>query len=83
MRDYTGHADKAAHFAAEARTANRAIAAVLEIHAPIDALNVRYPGGRLQQVCTGCGQDDGNWNPWPCPTVQAIQTESERKETRA
>ena len=72
MTDYTGHADKAAHFAAQARTANLALQAVLKIHAPIDALNMRHRGGRVQQVCTGCGQDDGNWNYWPCPTVRAI-----------
>ena len=49
-----------------------ALEAVLKIHAPIDALNMRYRGGRVQQVCTGCGTDDGNWNHWPCPTVRAI-----------
>ena len=67
---------KDAEFIADARTrlpqALNALQAVLKIHAPIDALNVRYRGGRLQQVCTGCGTDDGNWNQWPCPTVRAI-----------
>ena len=27
---------------------------------------------RIQRVCTGCGQDDGNWAIYPCPTVRAI-----------
>lgn len=50
-----------------------AIYAVLNLHQPVDALMY---GGRSQahkvQVCTGCGQDDGNWNRYPCPTVAAI-----------
>lgn len=50
----------------------RRIEAVREIHQPIKALNTRYPGGKLTQVCTGCGQDDGNWNQWPCPTIRAL-----------
>ena len=65
-----------AAFIADARTrlpqALAALQAVLDMHAPIDALNMRYRGGRVQQVCTGCGTDDGNWNRWPCPTVRAI-----------
>ena len=50
-----------------------ALQAVLEVHAPIDALNTQYTNGRIPHVCTGCGQDDGSWNYWPCPTVRAIQ----------
>lgn len=65
-----------AAFIADARTrlpqALDALQAVLDLHAPIDALNMRHRGGRVQQVCIGCGQDDGNWNYWPCPTVRAI-----------
>ena len=49
-----------------------ALQAVMEVHTPIKALNMCYRGGRVQQVCTGCGTDDGNWNHWPCPTVRAI-----------
>lgn len=68
--------DEDAAFIADARTrlpqALDALQAVLKIHAPIDALNMRYRGGRAQQVCTGCGTDDGNWNHLPCPTVRAI-----------
>ena len=71
-----GSTKEDAEFIADARTrlplALDALQAVIEIHTPIDALNVRYRGGRLQQVCTGCGTDDGNWNHWPCPTVRAI-----------
>lgn len=50
----------------------RRIEAVREIHQPIKALNTRYQGGKLTQVCTGCGQDNGNWNQWPCPTIRAL-----------
>lgn len=64
-------------FIADARTrlpqALNALQAVLEAHAPIDALNTQYTNGRIPHVCTGCGQDDGRWNYWPCPTVRAIQ----------
>ena len=66
-----------AEFIADARTrlpqALNALQAVLEAHAPIDALNTQYTNGRIPHVCTGCGQDDGRWNYWPCPTVRAIQ----------
>ena len=76
-----------AEFIADARTrlpqALNALQAVLTLHKPIDAHNVWNTEGRLQQVCTGCGQDDGNWTRWPCPTVQAIQTELEQKETQS
>lgn len=50
-----------------------ALDAVAALHQPLDAL--MYAGRSQQhklQVCTGCGQDDGNWNQWPCPTVRAI-----------
>ena len=79
--------DEDAEFIADARTrlpqALNALQAVLALHKPIDAHNVWNTEGRLQQVCTGCGQDDGNWTRWPCPTVRAIQTELERKETQS
>ncbi|MEV6219766.1 hypothetical protein [Nocardia sp. NPDC051833] len=45
---------------------------VREVHQPVDALNVRYPGGRRTQVCAGCGTDDGNWQMYPCPTIRAL-----------
>lgn len=51
-----------------------ALDAVLDVHQPVDALDVaRRPGQQLTQVCTGCGTDDGNWQRWPCPTVRAIE----------
>jgi len=50
--------------------AEAAIARVREIHQPVDALNVAI--GKVQQVCTGCGKDDGNWETWPCPTIRAL-----------
>ena len=56
MTDYTGTAGKAAHFAAEARAANAALQAVLDLH----KRNI-YGG------CTSCVQ-----NRYPCPTVRAI-----------
>ena len=69
--------DEDASFIADSRTrlpqALNALQAVLEVHAPIDALNTQYTNGRIPHVCTGCGQDDGRWNYWPCPTVRAIQ----------
>lgn len=55
--------------AADARSGRVALA-VREIHQPIEALNVRY--GQKQQVCTGCGTDDGNWQLYPCPTIRAV-----------
>ncbi|MFC4128893.1 hypothetical protein [Nocardia rhizosphaerae] len=45
---------------------------VREVHQPVEALNVRYPGGRPTQVCSGCGTDDGNWQTYPCPTIRAL-----------
>ena len=45
---------------------------VREVHQPIEALNIRYPRGRLTEVCTGCGTDDGNWQIYPCPTIRAL-----------
>lgn len=51
-----------------------ALDAVLDVHQPVDALDVASrPGQQLTQVCTGCGTDDGNWQRWPCPTVRAIE----------
>ncbi len=50
-----------------------ALLRVLDIHTPIDALNTRY--NVRQQVCTGCGTDDGNWSVWPCATVRAVTGE--------
>lgn len=59
--------------------AEAAIARVREIHQPIDALNVAI--GKVQQVCTGCGKDDGRGtdgtetseliNPVPIPEEEA------------
>ena len=49
------------------------IDAVLALHEPIPAADygVRDRPSHVQ-VCTGCGQDDGNWQYWPCPTVRAL-----------
>lgn len=45
--------------------------AVRAVHQPLAAMNVQ--SGREMRVCTGCGSDDGNWNPWPCPTLRAME----------
>lgn len=49
--------------------------AVLAIHQPVDALNLGARNAHKMQVCSGCGQDDGNWNVYPCATVRAIRGE--------
>lgn len=46
---------------------------VRQVHQPIDAVNMRHPGGRLTRVCSGCGTDDGNWQHYPCPTIRALE----------
>lgn len=68
-----------AEFIAAARTdipkLLAALDAITALHQPIDA--VMYTGKSQHhkvQVCTGCGQDDGNWNRYPCPTIAAITT---------
>lgn len=48
------------------------VEAVRSVHEPIDALNVGVRRPQVQQVCTGCGTDDGNWQIWPCPTIRAV-----------
>lgn len=48
---------------------------VRQVHDPIDAMNLRYPGGRLTSVCTGCGTDNGNWQVYPCPTIRALEVQ--------
>lgn len=51
-----------------------AIIDTIGAHEPIHALDYGVqPVRELTQVCTGCGQDNGNWNYWPCPTIRAIQ----------
>jgi hypothetical protein len=77
------HAGIDAEFIAAAR--NRlpgilaALDAVLALHKPVDALMYGAKNAHKVQVCTGCGQDDGNWNRWPCPTVAAITDTMEGK----
>lgn len=63
-----------AHDARRARTAENVLEAVREVHQPLDALHTNT--GRVRQVCTGCGTDDGNWQVWPCPTIRAIERKS-------
>lgn len=56
-----------------AADANHRIDAALALHQPIDALDMGRKNAHKVQVCTGCGQDDGNWNRWPCATVRALR----------
>lgn len=64
----------------ELEDANQRIDAALALHAPIDALDMGRKNAHKVQVCTGCGQDDGNWNRWPCATVRALaSTDKEQK----
>ena len=58
---------------ARAEAAEAAIERVREVHAPMEALEVRR--NQIRQVCTGCGTDDGSWQPYPCPTIRAIDKE--------
>ena len=67
-----------AEFIAAARTdvprLVAALRAVEGVHEPVDAL--MYTGKSQHHkvhVCVGCGQDDGNWQPWPCPTIRTIR----------
>jgi hypothetical protein len=55
---------------------------VRKVHQPIEALNVRYPGGRRTQVCSGCGTDAGNWQMYPCPTIRALNGPRPAPESR-
>lgn len=54
-----------------------AVERVRAIHAPLDAVNLTPRHGRMTQVCIGCGQDDGNWNQYPCPTIRALDETKE------
>ena len=83
--------DTEAAFIADARTrlpqALAAIQAVMEIHKPFQADH--YYNGmdgeslhRFVLRCDGC-EKSGGIEDYPCPTVQAIQTELERKETQS
>lgn len=51
-----------------------AVERVQALHTPINAADYGVRNrGALVQVCTGCGQDDGNWQYWPCPTIRALE----------
>lgn len=59
---------------AEVDRLQAALDRVREVHQPIDAAAISYHPYRSCQVCIGCGQDDGNWQQWPCPTIRAIES---------
>ena len=53
-----------------------AVERVQALHTPINAADYGVRNrGAITQVCTGCGQDDGNWQYWPCPTIRALETQ--------
>ncbi|GAA1337310.1 hypothetical protein [Arthrobacter roseus] len=53
-----------------------AIQRVRDIHAPMDAVMYAGKSQHVDLFCTGCGQDDGNWSIWPCPTIKALDEET-------
>lgn len=55
------------------KQALNAIQAIRVLHSPIDAAIYGGRNAYKVQVCTGCGQDDGNWQRYPCPTIKAIE----------
>lgn len=55
-----------------AETAKAAVDRVRALHQPAECVNVRC---KLKQWCIGCdphGIEDCNENPWPCPTITAL-----------
>lgn len=62
MTDYTGMAEKAAHFAAEARAANAALQTIHDLHQPVEFVGHSATWLRCTQGCPT----------WPCPTRQAL-----------
>ena len=56
---------------AEVERLQAQIGVVRTLHEPIEALNTTV--NRVQKVCLGCGQDNGNWQNWPCPTTRALE----------
>ena len=74
--EFIAHApEDIAALLAEVERLRARIEKVRELHKPIDALNTSV--NQIQQVCIGCGQDDGNWQRWPCPTIRALDGEAE------
>jgi hypothetical protein len=43
-----------------------ALRAVVELHKPMDI---------CRNLCSGCYEEEGGPNPYPCPTIQAIEKE--------
>jgi len=62
-----------AYLLTELRKRDDALARVEALHQPVDAAMYAGNGVHKVKVCTGCGTDDGNWQRWPCPTVNAIR----------
>ena len=57
---------------AEVRELRAKVERVEAIHRPIRA--VLYPGTseRVMEVCAECRTSFGDWRPWPCPTIRAL-----------
>lgn len=57
---------------AEVRELRAKVERVEAIHRPIRA--VLYPGTseRVMEVCAECRTSFGDWHPWPCPTIRAL-----------
>ena len=58
---------------AEVERLQAQIGVVKTLHEPIEALNTTV--NRVQKVCLGCGQDNGNWQNWPCATLRALEAQ--------
>ena len=71
---YRTHGTPGLHAPKDRAALLAALDAVLAVHQPVDAAMYAGIEPRKVQVCTGCGQDDGNWQRWPCPTVSAINS---------
>ena len=45
---------------------SRALLKVVELHKPMNI---------CRNLCSGCYEEEGGPNPYPCPTIQAIEKE--------
>ena len=76
---YRSHGTPGLHAPKDRAALLAALEACLTVHQPIDAAMYAGIEPRKVQICTGCGQDDGNWQRYPCPTVAAIENALEGK----
>lgn len=71
---YADHGTPGLHAPKDRAALVEAVDAVMVVHQPMDALMNPGRYERIVKVCTGCGTDDGNWQRYPCPTVNAINS---------